>query len=111
VDRIRTLERAARSLGIAAGLPPEAIARPIESALARVLAGLRGRVTAAVVDDALALLTLGDVLQAMPGLWTIQTEAARLWREGTPHDRGVLAPLMMALGFAPTPWVIPRERT
>ncbi len=101
VDRIRTLAAAARSLGIAFELSPEGIAPPIESALGRVLATLRAGVTAAAVDDALALLALGEALQAMPGLWTVQTEAAHLWRAATPHDRSVLTPLMAALGFAP----------
>ena len=101
VDRIRTLAAAARSLGIALELSPEGIAPPIESGLGRVLATLRAGVTTAAVDDALALLALGEALEAMPGLWTVQTGAAHLWRAATPHDRRVLTPLMAALGFAP----------
>jgi hypothetical protein len=110
VDRIRTLAATARSLGIELGLEPEEIGLSIEFALDRALARLRGGVTVAAVDDALALLALEEALQAAPGLWTAQTEAARLWRRGTPHDRGMLAPLMAALGFAPTALAVSRER-
>jgi alpha-amylase/alpha-mannosidase (GH57 family) len=110
VDRIRTLAATARSLGIELGLQPEEIGLSIESALDRALARLRGGVTVAAVDDALALLALEEALQAAPGLWTAQTEAARLWRRGTPRDRGMLAPLMAALGFAPTALAVSRER-
>ena len=110
MEKLRTLADAARSLGIELELFPDGIAPSIESALGRVVAGLRARVTPAAVEDALALLALGESLQAMPGLWTAQTEAARLWRAAPPHDRAVLAPLLSALGFAPGAPAGPGER-
>jgi alpha-amylase/alpha-mannosidase (GH57 family) len=108
VDRIRTLAASARSLGIE--VPHDGIGAPIESALGKALARLQaGGVTAAAVDDALGLLALGEAFRVTLGLWTAQTEAARLWREATARDRGMLAPLMAALGFAPDALAAPRE--
>jgi hypothetical protein len=109
VDRIQALAAAARSLRIELGLPPEAAASRIESALSSALAKLSERVTPMAVGDTLALLALRDVLPAAPDLWAAQTEAMRLWRGATAHDRTVLAPLMTALGFAATALAIPRR--
>jgi hypothetical protein len=99
VDRIRTLALTARSLGIP--VPPGGMAASIESALRNALERLRTEVTTAAVGDALAVLALGEALQAAPGLWAAQTEIARVWREATSRDRRTLTPLMTALGFAP----------
>jgi alpha-amylase/alpha-mannosidase (GH57 family) len=99
VDRIRTLALTARSLGIP--VPPGGMAAPIESALRNALERLWTEVTPAAVGDALAVLALGEALQAAPGLWAAQTAIARVWREATSHDRRTLTPLMTALGFAP----------
>jgi hypothetical protein len=109
VDRIRALASAARSLSIELDLPPEAAASGIESALSSALAKLRERITPMAIDDALALLAVRDVLPAAPDLWAAQTEASRLWRGATAHDRALLAPLMTALGFAATALAIPRR--
>ena len=75
-----------------------------------MLGEIRAGTTAAAVDDALALLTLGAALEAVPTLWAAQNEAARLWRAAPPCDRDILAPLMTALGFASTALAIPREK-
>jgi hypothetical protein len=105
VDRIRALAATARSLGIP--VPPDGMAAPIECALRKALARLRVDLTAEAVDDAMALLALGETLRASPGLWAAQTQAAGLWREAAPRDRGVLVPLMAALGFAPAVLAVP----
>jgi hypothetical protein len=62
------------------------------------------------VDDALALLTLGTVLEAPPELWAARNAAAHLWRGGSEADRDALGPLMAALGFAPAAFASPREK-
>jgi alpha-amylase/alpha-mannosidase (GH57 family) len=99
--RLRELVAGAGSRGLPLGLRPGECAAPIESALDRVLGGLQARVTATAVADALELLTLGAILMAPPDLWAAQNAAGRLWRNASPGDREVLAPLMAALGFAP----------
>jgi hypothetical protein len=110
VDRIRALVAAARSRELALALRLELVAPPIAAALARILGGLRAEVTARGVEDALAVLALGGVLEASPTLWAAQNEAARLWRAGSSRDREVLAPLMSALGFAPGALAVPHGR-
>jgi hypothetical protein len=102
VNRIRELVAEARSLEITLGLGLEQVTLAIESALGRVLGALRAGPAATTVTDALALLVLGTELEAPPDLWAAQNVVARLWREGPQRDRDVLAPLMAALGFAPT---------
>jgi alpha-amylase/alpha-mannosidase (GH57 family) len=102
VARIRAVLAEARSAGVGLGLRSEDIAPQMSDALDRVLAALRAGVTAPAVDDALALLALGAELGAIPALWTAQNDAIHLWRAGAPRDRAILAPLMAALGFAPS---------
>jgi hypothetical protein len=109
VNRIRALVAEARSLGIP-GLRPEWVAQTIEAALDRHLEALRAGATVRAVDDALALLTLGTVLEAPPELWAARNAAAHLWREGSEADRDALGPLMAALGFAPAAFASPREK-
>jgi hypothetical protein len=107
--RIRGLAARAASLGLPSVLPPEEVAPALQAALGRTLAGLRASVTAAAVDDALALLALAPLLEATPARWAAQNEALGLWRAGSPADRSVLAPLMAALGFASTAFAGPRS--
>ena len=108
--RLRELVAGTRSLGIPLGLGAEQVVPPIESALGRVLEALRAATTATAVTDGLALLALGTLLEAPPDLWGAQNVVAGLWREGSPGDREVLAPLMSALGFAPGAPAAPREQ-
>ena len=108
--RLRELVAETRSLGIPLGLAAEQVVPPIQSALGRVLEALRAATTATAVTDGLALLALGTVLEAPPDLWAAQNAVAGLWREGSPGDREVLAPLMSALGFAPGALAVPREQ-
>ncbi len=99
--RLRELVAETRSLEIPLGLAAEQVVPAIQSALGRVLEALRAATTAAAVTDGLALLALGTALGAPPDLWAAQNVVAGLWREASPDDREVLAPLMSALGFAP----------
>ena len=108
VDRIRELVTGARSLGLPLGRGLGQGTPAIESALGHVLDVLRMGPTATTVTDALALLGLGTELEAAPDLWAAQNVVARLWREGSERDRGMLAPLMAALGFAPDAFTAPR---
>ena len=110
VSRVRELLATARSLGIALDLGPDRVTRSIASALDRTLGALRASPTAAIVTDALALLELGEELEAPPDLWMAQNVVARLWREATAPGREALAPLMAALGFAPHAVAAPRGR-
>jgi alpha-amylase/alpha-mannosidase (GH57 family) len=107
--RLRELIAETRSLGIPLGLAAEQVVPAIQSALGRVLEALRVAATASAVTDGLALLALGTALEAPPDLWGPQNAVAGLWREGSPGDREVLAPLMSALGFAPGALAAPRE--
>ena len=109
-QRLRELVAETRSLGISLGLAAEQVVPPIQSALGRVLEALRAATTATAVTDGLALLALGAVLEAPPDLWEAQNVVAGLWREGSPGDREVLAPLMSALGFAPGALAVPRRQ-
>ena len=109
-SRIRELVATARSLGIALDLGPDRVTRSIETALDKTLGALRASPTAATVTDALALLDLGEELEAPPDLWTAQNVVARLWREAPAPGREALAPLMPALGFAPHAFAAPRGR-
>jgi alpha-amylase/alpha-mannosidase (GH57 family) len=110
MSRIRELVTTARSLGIALDLGADRVTRSIASALDRTLGALRAGPTAAIVTDALALLDLGEELEAPPDLWTAQNVVARLWREASASGREALAPLMAALGFAPHAFAAPRGR-
>jgi hypothetical protein len=109
-QRLRELVAETRSLGISLGLAAEQVVPPVQSALGRVLEGLRAATTATAVTDGLALLALGAALEAPPDLWEAQNAVAGLWREGSPGDREVLAPLMSALGFAPGALAVPRRQ-
>lgn len=106
--RLRELVAETRSLEIPLGLAAEQVVPAIQSALGRVLEALRAATTAAAVTDGLALLALGTALGAPPDLWAAQNVVAGLWREASPDDREVLAPLMSALGFAPDAPAAPR---
>ena len=108
--RLRELVAEARSLGIPLGLAAGQVGPALQSALGRVLEALRAATTATAVADGLALVALGSALEAPADLWAAQNAAARLWREASPGDREMLAPLMSALGFAPGALAGPREQ-
>lgn len=110
VQGLRDLAARAVQLDISLGLEPGEIAPRIESALERVIESLRAGPTSATVADVLDLLALGTALEARPDLWASQNAAARLWHESAPPDRERLAPLMVALGFAPGIFGSSRER-
>jgi hypothetical protein len=61
------------------------------------------------VTDGLALLALGSTLESPPDLWEAQNAVAALWRDASPSDRDLLAPLMSGLGFAPGARAASRE--
>jgi hypothetical protein len=110
VDRVRALIARTQSLGIALDLRSEEAALAIQAALERRLEGLGPGASVKTVDDALALLALGTVLEAPPDLWAAQNAATRVWRDAPQPGREVLAPLMAALGFAPAAPAPARER-
>lgn len=99
--RLRELVAEARSLGIPLDLAAEQVGPAIRAGLGRVIASLRTLPMATGVTDGLALLALGTTLESPPDLWEAQNAVAALWREASPSDRDLLAPLMSGLGFAP----------
>jgi uncharacterized protein DUF3536 len=108
-QRLREVLAEARSLAISLGLGAEDVTRAIGAALGRALETLSPHVTAEAIADALALLAIGQALDAEVDLWEAQNAAARLWRQGSREDRQTLAPLMSALGFAPGALAPPRR--
>jgi hypothetical protein len=101
--RVGGLLAQARALGIEPRIERDPTAAHLERALLRCVERIRAGVAGASLEEALAVLQLGRQLGVTPSLWAAQNRFFELWngRRSASAGGALLAPLALALGFAP----------